>query len=140
MKQLEDMRRLKPRDFWKRFTKNKDNSSGIKTGDFHNYFDTLFKNIKSNENNDANNFNESHDFNNTDAIFDVLDKRISISEVQGAIKSLSKNKSTADNILNEYFISTCDILAGHITDIFNIILYSVIFSRKMVERCYYTAI
>ena len=65
--------------------------------------------------------NNSHDFNNTDAIFDVLDKRISISEVQGAIKSLSKNKSTADNVLNEYFIATCDILSGHITDIFNII-------------------
>ena len=107
MKQLEDMRRLKPRDFWKRFTKNKSTTSEIKIEDFHKYFDNLFKNIKINENEDANVFNENHDFSNTDAKFDVLDTKISISEVQDAIKTLNKNKATTDNILNEYFISTC---------------------------------
>ena len=93
------MRRLKPRDFWKRFTKKKDNSTEIKSVDFHNYFDTLFKNIKTNDNNDANVFNESHDFNNIDAIYDVLDKIISILEVQGAIKSLNKNKKTNPRLI-----------------------------------------
>ena len=82
MKQLEDMRRLKPRDFWKRFTKTKSTSLEIKIEDFHKYFDNLFKNIKINENEDANVFNENHDCSNTDDIFDVLDTKISISEVQ----------------------------------------------------------
>jgi len=45
-----------------------------------------------------------------------------------AISLIKKNKTPGvDKLLNEYFIEECDILAGHITELFNTILNSGFF-------------
>lgn len=49
-----------------------------------------------------------------------MDDEIPIEEVQCAINSLKRNKSAGtDNLLNEYFLDAGDILAVHLTDLFN---------------------
>jgi hypothetical protein len=55
--------------------------------------------------------------------FGELDNPITYDEVCKAIKLIKTRKSPGtDKLLNEYFIEACDILAGHITVIFNFIL------------------
>jgi hypothetical protein len=50
--------------------------------------------------------------------FESLNIPITIEEVREAISRMNRNKSSCpvDNLLNEYFIETADILAGHLTD------------------------
>ena len=65
------------------------------------------------------------DYMNDDCIYEELDTRISHEEIR---KSLKRNKAHArDNLLNEYFIETIDILVGHIAIVFNAILDSGFF-------------
>jgi len=54
-----------------------------------------------------------------DPTFEELNRQIVVSEVQSAIKNLKRNKSVcpSDNLLNDYFIESSDILSTHITDI-----------------------
>ena len=65
--------------------------------------------------------NASNDFN----------KPIVFTEVRSAIKRLKRNKAScpADNLLNEYFKESGDILAGHLTDLFNHVLIPVYSQR-----------
>lgn len=68
----------------------------------------------------AEHFCETNDFNDTEAVFPELDSPITYEEVVNGIKSLKRNKASGcDDLLNEYFIESFHILAGHITDIFN---------------------
>ena len=55
-----------------------------------------------------------------DPTFEELNRQIVVSEVQSAIKNIKRNKSVcpSDNLLNDYFIESSDILSTHITDIF----------------------
>ena len=60
-----------------------------------------------------------------------LDIPITYSECRKAIKALKKCKATGeDKLLNEYFIeASSDVLAGLITEIFNKILATCVFSE-----------
>ena len=56
--------------------------------------------------------------------FEELNRQIDVSEVQSAINNLKRNTSVclSDNLLNDYFIESSDILLTYITDIFNKVL------------------
>ena len=106
-KQMNDMRRKCPREFWKIFKQNSNNptNNNIPINDFF----THFKNLASNENIRAN--EECFEFvsnfcSNTqrEGTFLELDQTITISEIVTACKRLGNNKSCSlDTILYEYF-------------------------------------
>jgi len=59
-----------------------------------------------------------------------LDVIITADKVRAAtcIKSLKRNKSAwLDNIINKFFIESCDMLIGYIVDIFNGVIECGIF-------------
>ena len=59
---------------------------------------------------------------------DELDKPISIEEIHVAIKRLKTNKALgSDQLLNEYFIVSFDIISVHPVDLFNAFLARVVF-------------
>ena len=60
--------------------------------------------------------------------------RITQSEILAAAKRLQAGKTYGnDDMLNEYFIETIDIIAPHLCDIFNSILDSGTFPKKWCE-------
>ena len=123
IKEIERMRHCKPRDFWKLFTKKKMHSTDISLSEFHNYFSKLQNELADTTDDETETFCADNDFDLTDTIFDELDQPISILEVKFAIHSLKRNKAYAgDQLINEYFIETCDILSSHLVDVFNSIL------------------
>ena len=66
--------------------------------------------------------------------FEELDKPITVFEIETVIRSLKRNKSAAgDQLLNEYFIESVDILSGHLVDLFNAILNSGFFPSQWSE-------
>ena len=68
-------------------------------------------------------FCRNYDFDRNKCNFEELDIPVCLSEVECAIKKLKRGKSYAgDQLINEYFIETADILAPHIVDLFNLIL------------------
>ena len=70
-------------------------------------------------------FSENFNFDNTRSTFEELDKPITVAEISAVIRNLKRNKSVAgDNLLNENFIESFDILGSHLVDIFNAILDS----------------
>ena len=59
---------------------------------------------------------------------------ITVDEVIGAVKKLKANKACGiDNLLNEYFTHSIDIIAQHVCDIFNIILDTGFFPDQWTE-------
>ncbi len=71
---------------------------------------------------------------------DELDQPISTEEVLLAIRSLSRNKANSvDFLLNEYFIETGDIIANHISDIFNMVYdsghFPEMWTTGIIIRC-----
>ena len=70
-------------------------------------------------------FCSTHNFDSNECTFSELDKPITSKEIQDVIQNLKRNKAFAgDQLSNEYFIESCDILLGHLVDIFNGILNS----------------
>ena len=66
--------------------------------------------------------------------FEELDKPITVFEIETVIRFLKRNKSAAGNqLLNEYFIESVDILSGHLVDLFNAILNSGFFPSQWSE-------
>ena len=130
-REFENVRKKRPKDFWSYFRiKKKGTNSEIGIDDFQRYFSELFNEIKEVNISEVNDFFiSSHDFNPDDCIFWELDRPISISEVESVIKKLKINKAVCpgDNLLNEYFIESSDIISGHLTDMLNIIFDSSIF-------------
>ena len=124
IREFENLRNSNPRQFWKYFKKStKSVDSRISLGDFKDYFSEMFENIASFKSDSAEQFCATNDFDNSDPTYAELDRPITYAEVVNSIKSLKRNKACgSDRLLNEYFIESCDILAGHITEIFNIIL------------------
>lgn len=119
---LETLKKRQPKEFWKFFSKQKQSTgTNISIQDFQNHFSRLFDDIRVNINEDAETFNEHSDFNINNPTFAELNAVITLEEVKSAIFRLKKNKAScpSDNLLNEYFINSFDILGGHITDIFN---------------------
>jgi hypothetical protein len=56
-------------------------------------------------------FYNNNDFNDTSCNFAELDFPITVAEVEFAVRGLRTNTpSTGDNLINEYFIQTVDIL------------------------------
>ena len=98
-------------------------NTNISVEEFKDYFSNMFQCLGSVRNQEAEFFNASHDFDLLDPVYADLDRPISYEEVINCIKSLKRNKASAnDRLLNEYFIESFDILAGHISEIFYIIL------------------
>ena len=119
-KQFEDLKRHKPKDFWKYFRSHNPSgcTSNTSLNDFKNHFQQMFSNENFNDNANAEGFNSNHDFDNFDNVYGDLDNQITYSEVIKASAVLKKCKSPGvDKLLNEYFMETCDILAGNITTI-----------------------
>ena len=133
--QIEGLKSYRPKELWKYF--RHDNNScrnSLSSDDFFNYFSSLESKIDQCENEEAENFNLSHDFDDLSYFFPELDSRITQSEILAAAKRLQAGKAYGnDDMLNEYFIETIDIIAPHLCDIFNSILDSGIFPKKWCE-------
>ena len=79
-------------------------------------------------------FCQNNDFDSVNCTFEELYKVITLEEVNLVIRSLKRNMSfSSDQLLNEYFIESFDILSGHIVDIFNAILNSGVFPSLWSE-------
>ena len=133
--QIENLRKRKPKDFWKFFKKKSShNVSSVSLEEFHEYFSTLGDDIFQCENDEAEMFCSTNNFDDDNCCFDELDSPISCQEVLQAVKKLKAGKSPGcDCLLNEYFIESCDILVSHLCDIFNAILSSGYFPDKWMD-------
>ncbi len=120
------LRHAKPRDFWKMFSSRKSAASNdISMDDFFKHFKELSTEANFGNNLEADNFCTNHDFSADNRSHEELDRPITINDVHAAIKSLSRNKaSSSDYLINEYFLATSDIIAGHLVDIFNMVYNS----------------
>ncbi len=117
------LRHAKPKDFWKMFSGRKTAaSSEITIDDFFTHFRDLSTEVNFGSNPEADVFCSNHEFcaNNRDQ--DELDRPISINDVKSAKRVLSRNKaSSADYLINEYFLETGDIIAAHLVDVFDMV-------------------
>jgi hypothetical protein len=79
----------------------------------------MFEEIRATTHFDANISNDNIDPNISNPTFEELNNPISCEEVRDAVKRLNRNKAScsSDDLLNEYFIFSIDILVGHITDL-----------------------
>ena len=124
-KVIENLRHSKPKDFWKFFSKRKHVSNDINPEEFFNFFSAMQHDLLTNPGTGASSFCDSHNFNGTECNYDELHKPISIEEIHVAIKRLKTNKAFgSDQLLNEYFIVSFDIISAHLVDLFNAILNS----------------
>lgn len=126
-RKLSELRKSKPREFWKYFKSNNQScQNDITVEHFKNYFSDLFNNIPTTVINEVENFNDNNDLNLHDPTYGELNLPITLGEVTAAVKRLGRNKSPcpSDNILNEYLIESIDIIGGHLTDLFNIVFNS----------------
>ena len=127
------MRNKSPRDFWKYFSKRKNNNSNISVEQFYNYFKNIADCINCTANQNSDDFC-ARDMSHDKPRFSELDEPISLKEVHAAISCLKKRKAySLDEMINHYFISTGDIIAGHLADIFNIVFDSWIFPSSWME-------
>lgn len=133
--QIENLRKGKPKDFWKFFKKKSSHTvSSVSLEQFYEYFSTLGDDIYQVENEEAEMFCNTHNFDDADCCFEELDCPISCQEVLQAVKRLKAGKSPGrDCLLNEYFIESCDILVSHLCDIFNAILSSGYFPDTWMD-------
>ena len=119
---FEDLKNKNPRQFWEFFKKKKKRvASDLSVNDFEKYFSSLVKEVKTVTLDDIESIVASDTFNINDETYEQLKVPITYTEVQAAIKRLNRNKAAcpADNLLNEYFIESCDILCSHSTTLFN---------------------
>ena len=127
-KQMDDLRKKKPKEFWKLFKKKRLNThTNLSENDFFEYFQQLSSEISDNNPEEVIHFMQSFDNTRTerDATFLELDEPISRLEIKTAISNLSTNKSSGiDNIVNEYFKHAAEILLEPLHTLFNKILNS----------------
>ena len=133
-KQMNDMRRKSPREFWKIFKQKSTNptNDNIPINDFF----THFKNVASNENIRAN--KECFEFVNNfcsntqrEGTFLELDQTITISEIIIACARLGNTKSySLDTILYKYFKESIHITAHSLELLFNHILNTQTFPQS----------
>ena len=134
-KEIESLKSKSPRDFWNFFSKRKQQcGENITIEQFYNYFKDISEQFDSAPNPRADDFNTRDMSQDTPAQFEELDSYITVQEVLGAIKNLKRNKAySTDEMIYAYFISTSDILAGHLADLFNKIFMSGIFPSSWME-------
>ena len=92
------------------------------------------QNLSSVVNEESENFCSNYDFNTDECNFNELDRPITSEEIGKVVQKLKRNKAFAgDQLLNEYFIESLDILSGHLVDLFNAILNSGNFPSQWSE-------
>jgi exonuclease III len=135
MSEIENLKKNKPRDFWKFFkSKNKFSSNNITVEDFKSFFENISNNTFNCDNDEAEQFCSNYDFSEDNSVFPELDVPLTVEEVKSAIKQLKRNKSSGvDHILNEYFIECSDIICSHLCDIFNCIFESGYFPEQWTQ-------
>ena len=134
--QLTELKKHRPRDFWKHFGKSKFvSSSPIHIEDFKQHFSDVYSNIGNSLIEEVESYISSADFNIENPTFTELNTKITYQEVQSAIRKLNRNKASCptDNLINEYFLEADDILTGHLTDLFNMVFDSGCFPQKWSE-------
>ncbi|XP_052820056.1 uncharacterized protein LOC128245877 [Mya arenaria] len=134
MKDIEGLKKKKPKDFWKYFSKRKaKRGNNIQVKDFQEYFQTLSDGLNGFSNPEAEQFSKRPS-DPSDPIYEELDNDITPAEVTKAIQSLKRAKAgSQDGLINEYFIEAGDIVLGHLTDLFNLILNSGFFPDSWME-------
>ena len=103
--------------------------------DFKEHFSEVYSDIKSTLIEDVEYFSSVSDLNVSHPTYPELNDDITFDEVKRAINNLNRNKSScrSDNLLNEYFLKTSDILIGHLTDLFNVIFNAGYFPQQWSE-------
>ena len=131
-KQMNEMRKKRPKEFWKMFKKRKYTpQNNIPENDFFEYFKKLSSEIEENTPTVVKNFMENFDSGQRETTFTHLDEPFSQTEIKEAILSLSANKACGvDNIMNEYFKNAVHILTEPIKILFNKILYTGTFPSQ----------
>ena len=135
-RELYDMRRKNPKQFWKHFNSQKCNiSSNISADRFQEYFSTMLNTTLPTRIDEIEDFSNKSDLNEENPTYVSLSTPITTDEVRTAIRNLKRHKTScpSDNLLNEYFLETVDILIGHITDCFNKV-FDWFFSELVVTR------
>ena len=135
MRKIEKLRNKRPKDFWALFRHRKAaKGEELSLEEFYNHFRNLANDINIVNNEEAEQFCTSNDFNKNDPVFEELDSSITAAEVEKCMNSLKQGKACGtDNLLNEYFLEAGDILLSHITDLFNAILDSGCFPDNWTE-------
>ena len=134
IREIEQLKHCKPKDFWRLFTKNRLSTNTISAVEFFDYFCSMQSKSCKESDEESEIFCVEHDFKSNVFESQELNSRISLSEVQSAIKALKRDKASAgDDLLNEYFVESFDILASHIVDLFNAIFDSGHFPKKWSE-------
>ena len=117
-----NMIKKNPKQFWKHFNSQKCNiSSNISADRFQEYFFNMLNTTLPTRIDEVEDFSNKSDLNEENPTYVSLSTAITTDEVRAAIRNLKRHKTScpSDNLLNEYFLETVDILIGHITDCFN---------------------
>ncbi|XP_060602677.1 uncharacterized protein LOC132755774 [Ruditapes philippinarum] len=124
-REMNTMRRKSPREFWRMFKTNKNNSvNEISNEQLCEHFKTLAQDHNTPDD-DIEDFLRDFDEHDGNSTYEELDFPITSDEVLKACKTLNRNKSPGDDsIINEYLIETCDLLIQPLTTLFNIIFES----------------
>ena len=127
-----EMRRKKPKEFWKIFKQKKfGQKSNLTENDFYEYFKNLSAEITDNSPEKVGDFLHNFDLHDRNSIFPELDEQISKEEILKAIKFFKINKSSGnDDILHEYFHKAAEILIEPLHILFNKILNSGSFPKQ----------
>ena len=134
IREIEKLRHAKPKDFWRLFKKKKANDSNISLDVFFDYFSKMQHELSQVQNDESENFCSNYDFDSSDCNFSELDCPITAKEIREVVRNMKRNKSfSGDQLLNEYFIESLDILSGHLVDLFNAILNSGQFPNLWTE-------
>jgi hypothetical protein len=130
-KEIEGFARKSLETFGSTFKKNKGmRGNSLSTSDFYQYFKNLSNEINITTGVESERF-ASEGINSDNPIFSELDNTISETEVLAALKTLKCGKvGSTDNLINELFIESGDILTGHLTDLFNLIIDTGFFPDK----------
>ena len=111
-KELTDLKKCKPKDFWKNFSKSRGLPPfDISMEDFKQHFSDVYSDIRSTLNEDVEYFFSVSDLNVSHPTYPELNDDITYGEVKRANNNLNRNKSScpSDNLLNECFLETSDI-------------------------------
>ena len=137
------MKKIKPRDFWKRFKRSSHDYKGddIDLDSFFNHFKNLYSNIATNEDIECQDFIHSFDESDyNEPIFQELDEPFTILEIRNCVKGLGSNKAcSTDNTIYEYFTACIDYLDKPFLSLFNHILkqvYPKTWSRGVIIPVY----
>ena len=120
-KTMNELRKKKPKEFWKLFKRKRpDSKTNLSENDFYEYFKQLSSEIAENDPEEVLDHMQTFDQTDRGATFSELDEQISRKEIQDAIKRLNANKSGGiDNLINEYFKHAAEILIEPLYVLFN---------------------